>query len=268
MIPEQKRTKTKNNSSKSYAQEIAKETPSEGIPNPNDKAFFISKLFFLQYVPFIYNSYQKIKKKGRLFIEDIPIVAKAEDGTNHLNDLWDHIQSVTDNGKIMITPKNLNSICWGLFKWKVLFFVVLMTLHGIIQILYGFFLQMLLESLTKKNMVDTYMWAGILCGSIGVDVVIRNQYFYHSIRFGTKFRSALTTILYWKVISLNNYAIQSANLGKLVNIVANDMNNIEFKIVFLPIIVATPFIIAVSIYLLWRVFEWTCLLGLFIFIIL
>ena len=38
--------------------------------------------------------------------------------------------------------------------------------------------------------------------------------------------------LTWKteIISLNNSTVQAANLGKLINIVANDLNNIEVKI--------------------------------------
>ncbi len=48
-------------------------------------------------------------------------------------------------------------------------------------------------------------------------------------KLNTQIRLEIIEILYKKVLKLNQYTIQKANLGKLINIIANDMNSVENK---------------------------------------
>ena len=212
--------------------------------------------------------HQKLKQKPRLALEDIPVIAKSENSDPLLWEIWGAIQQATENGNLALSSNGLIAIFWSLFKWKLALFVLLMTAHVIIQIFFGYFLQKILSALVENSINNAYIWATALCISIAFDIILRNHYYFHSIRFGTKFRCAIITILYWKIISLNSFSMRAANLEKLINIVANDLNNIEFKICFLPIIVATPIILCIFIFFIWNLFGWTSLLGILIFIIL
>jgi ABC-type multidrug transport system fused ATPase/permease subunit len=241
----------------------------EGVNNPDEGASCIEQTFFLQYFTLIRSFYQSIKNFGKLTIRDIPIISRSEDYQSVLQEFWDLLLLETEEFHKPINPKELLKISWKLFKPNVIFLSILMFVFGVNQILLGFFLKNFLQSLFGNNFTnEIYIWGAVLCLTIGMGRLIYNHYFFIFFRFGMKFRATLITILYWKIIGLSSYSIKQANLSKLINIVSNDMNNIEFKIGFLPVVFASPFIILFGIFVLWFMISWTCLITIIFFFIL
>ena len=56
-------------------------------------------------------------------------------------------------------------------------------------------------------------------------------------------RLLLVNLLYRKINSLSNYSVKKANVGKIINLVSNDLNIAEFKIMLLIPMVCLPFLI-------------------------
>lgn len=67
--------------------------------------------------------------------------------------------------------------------------------------------------------------------------------------------------LYLKIMKLNNFSIQKANIGKIINIIANDMNTVEFKFMYLIFLLTTPLTLVLSLYLMWRKLGPLCLIA-------
>ena len=68
-------------------------------------------------------------------------------------------------------------------------------------------------------------------------------------------------------MKLNNFSIQKANIGKIINIIASDMNTVDVKFVYLIFLLTTPLTLIVSLYLLWRKLGPMCLIAIPILII-
>jgi ATP-binding cassette, subfamily C (CFTR/MRP), member 4 len=108
-------------------------------------------------------------------------------------------------------------------------------------------------------------WSYFYCGMIGLILATGNLCFHHSTKLScrnfSQFKSTFMTVLYSKISKLTKFAMQQANIGKLVNMISADLNQLDFRFFFLVSFISTPFtIISTCILLVYR-FSWYGLIG-------
>ena len=70
-------------------------------------------------------------------------------------------------------------------------------------------------------------------------------------------------LIFKKVISLTASSLKDTNFGSITNIIANGLNSIENKMIYLSYVFLAPIVIGVCTYLLWLRFGYFCLIGIF-----
>ncbi|EAR97172.2 ABC transporter family protein (macronuclear) [Tetrahymena thermophila SB210] len=122
------------------------------------------------------------------------------------------------------------------------------------------------EKEDKESQYTIYGWAIVMAFT---------QFFYisvvhHSVRpysaFFLQFKATFNRALFLKTSSLSSFSIKEANIGKLVNLVSNDLNLLEVKGFFIITLLILPApIIAVALILYYR-FDGFAVIGLVVMI--
>ncbi|XP_023220573.1 multidrug resistance-associated protein 4-like [Centruroides sculpturatus] len=87
--------------------------------------------------------------------------------------------------------------------------------------------------------------------------------------YGMKLKIAFCTLIYRKAIRLSPSSLGKSNVGQMVNLLANDVCKFNANIFYFPYLLTNPFLVIVTIVILWQYYGWTILAGflaIFIFI--
>ena len=137
-----------------------------------------------------------------------------------------------------------------------------------ICLIFSFFIDKLLIIYgNERKSNEKYYWALALSIGFFFQYITGSWGWYIVCEFTTKFKLLMINCLYLKVMKLNNFSIQKANIGKIINIIASDMNTVDVKFVYLIFLLTTPLTLIVSLYLLWRKLGPMCLIAIPILII-
>nr|QLH55672.1 mutant ABCC2_R1 protein [Plutella xylostella] len=82
-------------------------------------------------------------------------------------------------------------------------------------------------------------------------------------RFGMKVRIACCSLLYRKLLRLNQRSLQSTAAGKLVNLMSNDVARFDYAFMFLHYFWMIPLQSAAVLYFMFRAAGWAPIVGLF-----
>ncbi|XP_023241663.1 multidrug resistance-associated protein 4-like [Centruroides sculpturatus] len=79
--------------------------------------------------------------------------------------------------------------------------------------------------------------------------------------YAMKLKIALCTLIYRKAIRLSPSSLRRSSVGKMVNLLANDVGKFQNKLVFFSLVFTSPFFIITAIAMLWKYYGWTILIG-------
>jgi hypothetical protein len=96
----------------------------------------------------------------------------------------------------------------------------------IIKLLITQVLFILIESITLKNMVKSYISATLIGFFQFMCMTLFNNWSFRAQCLFTKIQSSIIFLVYKKTLSFNKNAISNNNIGKIINIISSDFNNI------------------------------------------
>jgi ABC-type multidrug transport system fused ATPase/permease subunit len=80
---------------------------------------------------------------------------------------------------------------------------------------------------------------------------------YYSALFNNQLKGAIIFLLFKKVTNLSQYMLKIADTGKIVNMLANDFNNMETKLNYLLTAIISPIIlIGIIVLIVYRLGWW------------
>jgi len=85
-------------------------------------------------------------------------------------------------------------------------------------------------------------------------VVTDNWYAYDGFRLGASFRLTVTGFLYKKLNSVALSSLQEISIGKVINLLTNDANEIDHAATYFSNTVLAPYNLLITFYMLWRYF--------------
>lgn len=135
---------------------------------------------------------------------------------------------------------------WVVVKvyWKEIFYICgLYIVEGGVRLGASVVIQLLISAVLFKTYSEAYIYAGILTALYLVSAVLRHNAFYEAPLLTGRVRSAFIYLLYERVSHLSQFMVRNTNMGKIINLLANDFNTMEVKLLFVFMLVAFPFVL-------------------------
>lgn len=228
-------------------------------PNPREKANFLSALTFFWTIKIFKKGYKKVLELEDLFK---PLeVDRSEALGDRLERNWD--AQVNGPGR----PSLLKAICKTFWREY--------TYMGFLQIMNEFVVRLgqpiLLGKLLFYFRKDSDMskeealyYAGAMIGLTVLNVLSLNQYIFSAFHYGMKLRVACCSLIYRKSLKLSRTALGETAIGKIVNLLSNDVNRFDIVTIFIHSMWSAPALAFIVGYILWLEAGWAGLIGMVI----
>ncbi|XP_018346781.1 PREDICTED: multidrug resistance-associated protein 4-like [Trachymyrmex septentrionalis] len=229
-------------------------------PNPREKTNIVSVLLWWWTISLFKTGYKKA-----LEIEDLFDPLKVDRSTflgDRLEKRWNI--ELENSKKWKRNPSLLKTI-FRTFLWEY-------TMLGIIQILNEFVIRLgtplLLGGLLRyfrKDSVEPYenaLWFGAgICIANGVNVISGNQALFGAFHVGVKVRVAVCSVVYRKALRLSKTALGETAPGKVINLVANDVNRFDLVSIVIHYMWSAPLSALIVAYILYQQIGYAGLIG-------
>ncbi|XP_076290649.1 ATP-binding cassette sub-family C member 4 isoform X2 [Lasioglossum baleicum] len=229
-------------------------------PNPRVKASLVSVLLWWWTIGLFKTGYKKVLQTDDLY--DPLKTDRSHVLGDRLDKQWEI--ELEKSRKSKRGPSFLRAI-FRTFLWEY-------TLLGLMQIINEFVLRLgtpiLLGGLLryfKKNSTETYetalLYAGGICIATFLSVVSFNQAMFGAFHVGAKIRVAACSVVYRKALRLSKTALGETAPGKVVNLVANDVNRFDLVSIFIHYMWSAPLSGLIIAYFLYTEAGYAGLIG-------
>lgn len=123
--------------------------------------------------------------------------------------------------------------------YKTIFIILIRQLSGIItysitlyflemvfKLGFSILLNFLFKAVMKGNTSEAYIYAGISSAIWFLGQIFRHNAYYSIPIISCRIRAGLILLMYAKISRLTSFAIKSAEIGKIINLLSNDFNSI------------------------------------------
>ncbi|XP_017890591.1 multidrug resistance-associated protein 4-like [Ceratina calcarata] len=229
-------------------------------PNPRERATLLSVLLWWWTIDLFKTGYRKILQTDDLYN---PL---KTDRSHVLGDRLEKRWRIeVENAKKQKRQASLLRAIFRTFLWEY-------SLLGLMQILNEFIIRlgtpMLLGGLLryfKKGTTETYeaalLYAGGICIATAVNVVTLNQAIFGAFHVGARIRVATCSLVYRKALRLSKTALGETAPGKVVNLVANDVNRFDLVSIFIHHMWSAPLSAIIIAYFLYTEAGYAGLIG-------
>ncbi|XP_076243243.1 ATP-binding cassette sub-family C member 4 [Calliopsis andreniformis] len=229
-------------------------------PNPRVKANFLSILFWWWTIDLFKTGYRKVLQSDDLY-EPLK--------TDRSNVLGDRLEKrwyiELENAKKSKRRPSLLRAIFRTFLWEY-------SILAFMQLLNEFVIRlgtpMLLGGLLryfKKDTTETYetalMYAGGISLATFINVISLNQAIFGAFHVGAKIRVAVCSVVYRKALRLSRTALGETAPGKVVNLVANDVNRFDLVSIFIHHMWSAPISALIIAYILYTEAGYSGLIG-------
>lgn len=118
------------------------------------------------------------------------------------------------------------------------------------------------ESTVPKS--SAYIYAGLILGLSIVGAICVNQFMVKSFFNGMKVRLATCSLIYRKALKLSNTALGNTSVGKVVNLLSNDVSRFDIVSVFIHSMWIAPLLTIIVGVLLYREVGYAGLIGMLV----
>ncbi|CAK9828616.1 Probable multidrug resistance-associated protein lethal(2)03659 [Anthophora retusa] len=229
-------------------------------PNPRERASLLSVLLWWWTIDLFKTGYRKVLQTDDLYD---PL---KFDRSNILGDRLERRWKIElENSKKKRRRASLLRAIFHTFMWEY-------TVLGLMQILNEFFIRLgtpiLLGGLLryfKKDAQETYETALLYAAGISlataVNVITLNQAIFGAFHVGAKIRVATCSVVYRKALRLSKTALGETAPGKVVNLVANDVNRFDLVSIFIHHMWSAPLSALIIAYFLYIEAGYSGLIG-------
>ncbi|CAK9798979.1 Probable multidrug resistance-associated protein lethal(2)03659 [Anthophora quadrimaculata] len=229
-------------------------------PNPRERASLLSVLLWWWTIDLFKTGYRKVLQTDDLYD---PL---KFDRSNLLGDRLERRWKIElENSKKKRRRASLLRAIFRTFMWEY-------TVLGLMQILNEFFIRLgtpiLLGGLLryfKKDTQETYETALLYAAGISlataVNVITLNQAIFGAFHVGAKIRVATCSVVYRKALRLSKTALGETAPGKVVNLVANDVNRFDLVSIFIHHMWSAPLSALIIAYFLYIEAGYSGLIG-------
>ncbi|CAG9854513.1 unnamed protein product [Phyllotreta striolata] len=227
-------------------------------PNPREKANIFSIIFFVYTLPIFKKGVKKDFEAEDLYntLES----DRSSDLGSTLERNWIKQKSKPNNKK----PKLLHAV-WNTYWIEYLRLGILVFLTDIVlRVSQPYVLGLLLDyynpqSSTSKEQALGY--AGLIVAFNAFSSFIRNQFSINAKHVGMRARVAASSLIYRKALKLSNVALGKNSVGKIVNLLSNDVNRFDMAPQLIHQLWVGPLTAIAVMYIIFRDIGMSCMAG-------
>lgn len=228
--------------------------------NPIENSSFLNNDYPSIFVFFSINSiihlfklfFHRIRVGRQILLSDLPNLSKMGDIRQYSKALTIAVESFLNQNEGKITECQLLKILCRIFWLFLLGNWILWVITSVLTLMASYFMYKLIQTFEEDDDfgVKTY-WGTILATDLMlVWIFIRNSQFL-TYNMGTKLRLTIVQSLYEKILTLNNFSAQKANLGKIINLLSSNLNFFEIKHISVFIMLTVPVTLSLTFYILY-----------------
>ncbi|XP_042293272.1 ATP-binding cassette sub-family C member 6 isoform X2 [Sceloporus undulatus] len=261
-------------------------------PCPESRASFLSKITFWWFARMIWKGYWK-----PLQTEDLWSLAKensSEEIVTKFEDAWEknharaeqilefmkHKQEQGNRQEVDETPillqqensksKPLLKAFWSVFGTYFLLGTLCLVIGDVFLFLVPKTLSIFLDFITVP---ESPSWKGYLCAAVMfllacLRTLFEQQYMYMCLVLGVRLKTAITGLIYRKVLIMSNAAKKATTVGEIVNLVSVDMQKLMDLIIYFNGIWLAPIRIIICFVFLWQLLGPSALMAVIVFLFL
>ncbi|KAJ6642101.1 ATP-binding cassette sub-family C member 4 [Pseudolycoriella hygida] len=225
-------------------------------PNPREKANIISVLLFWWTIGIFKKGYKKV-----LELQDLcqPLsVDQSEKLGNRLDVKWR--KQINGPGR----PSLILAIVATFWREYLLLGLICAINDIFIRLAQPFLLGRLLTYFRHDSNMPyeeaVYYAVGIV-GLNALNAIVVNQYYMGGFHNGMKVRVAVCSVIYRKTLRLSQTALGETALGKVVNLLSNDVNRFDLVSILIHSMWSAPLMSIIVGYLLWIESGWAGMIG-------
>ncbi|XP_051158018.1 ATP-binding cassette subfamily C member 4-like [Leptopilina boulardi] len=229
-------------------------------PNPREKASCLSILLWWWTVRLFKTGYTKV-----LGTEDLFDPLKTDKSSllgDRLENRW---KIEVENARKHKKKVSLLKTIFRTFLWEYSLLGILQIFNEFIlrlgtPLLLGGFLQYFKPNTDVPYQTALY-FAGGICLASAINVITLNQSIYGAFHIGGRIRVAVCSLVYRKALKLSKTALGETAPGKIVNLVANDVNRFDLVSIFIHYMWSAPLSALIIAYFLYYQAGYAGLIG-------
>lgn len=223
-----------------------------------EKNGFLSYLHMAHTLPY----FLTVSRKGadKVTIDDLPGLGKTERIEHNLAELKKNYNDYKQ-GHPNASPSFIIPLLKTLKKNFLLEIFYLGAQYGL-RFTFGWFLYQLILDLSNpfSSSSDAFSNAGIIFALLILSLYFAQHSLFNYQNLNTKCKSLVIGIIYEKITQVSLHSLRMINIGKVINIVANDINCLD-SVYYITSLCLMPLTLAGGIALLWQFFGVHCLVG-------
>ncbi|XP_038063976.1 multidrug resistance-associated protein 4-like [Patiria miniata] len=234
--------------------------------NPYLSANPLSKLFFT----WIGGLFSLAYKEKKLSPKDLDNVLPSDESV-HLGDRLEREWVKELQKERLGKTANLKHALFRTFGWSYLILGIFAFIEEAVRIAQPFILGRLIDYFSPTVVVqewEAYAYAaGVTLCAITLTFV-HSPYFFGLQRIAMKVRVSLCTLVYRKMLRLDNTSMRQSSSGQVNNLMTNDVQRFDMALIALHYLWLSPLQAVIVLALLWLEIGWACLPGYAVLILL
>ena len=227
-----------------------------------------SKFVYFSYIDSFWLAKSINSKPGQVTYEEVPLPYESFNIESKVQALSEQRETVTNSSEKESFLRSCAKVFKKEFFWSFLTVFVLVNCHVLCAICLGKIMNAVTEvtlgAETDKN--STIMYAigfalFFLCKNM-----LENWWSNFSFNLGGSLRLSITGFMYEKLNKVALSSLQEINIGKVINLFANDFNDLDGGPPFVPPMLLAPYSVLLCVYLLWSYFGAFSLISLSILV--
>jgi len=263
------------------------EYPPVERPCPEQRASFLSKLFFSWFDALAWKGFRKpleVKDLWNMNPEDtareiVPVFDKHWNETLHkasnvpspkasFRKRSGNVDFVGGRQRKKCQASILPALC-KTFGPTFVFGSLLKLVQDVLTFVQPQLLKLLISFVeNKEELWKGYFYAALMFAAASVQTLVLAQYFNRMLFIGLRIRTALISAIYRKALRMSNTARKESTVGEIVNLMSVDAQRFTDLTTYLNMIWSAPLQIALALYFLWETLGPSVLAGLAVMIIL
>lgn len=115
------------------------------------------------------------------------------------------------------------------------------------------------DLLNMTHRQSIMLYSGLLCVIVFANFFISHPYYMGKFRYGMDIRVAVSRLIYAKALRITTSTVQRSTIGKIVNLISNDVNRFDIAYIYLSYTYLGPLITIVSLFAMYQFIQWSCL---------
>ncbi|GAB1599293.1 hypothetical protein Ahia01_000206500, partial [Argonauta hians] len=227
-------------------------------PNPLMKANFLSKLFFCWLNPLLSLGYKKTLTQEDLF--NVLNDDSSDILRERLSSEWEkEMLKLKTSGKPSLSSAIFRTVYKRYFLW-----LCVVCLDEFCKVIQPLLLGWLVAYFSPKSEVSTqqaYLYGAGVVTCVLLSCISNHIFFFNVHRMGMQIRIACCSLMFKKLLILNNKSLTKTTTGQIVNLMSNDVNRFDQVLLYTHFFIVGPPQTLAIIIILWYILGPVCLLG-------